>query len=65
MNEPLLRAEDVAKIFNVKTVTIYEWARINFIPNIRIGACVRFERDAVKKWLDTKRKEGRTRRIPE
>lgn len=60
-----MRAEDVAQLFNVKERTVYEWARINFIPNIRIGTCVRFERAAVTKWLDSKRKEGRTRRIPE
>lgn len=65
MNEQLLRAEDVAQLFNVKLATVYEWARIDFIPSIRLGACVRFERTAVEKWLAAKRKEGRARRVPQ
>ena len=65
MNEQLLRAEEIAQLFSVKPRTVYEWARTGFIPNIRLGTCVRFERAAVEKWLAAKRKEGRTRRVPD
>lgn len=65
MSEPLLRAEELAQMFKVNLSTVYEWARMDFIPSIRLGACVRFERPAVEKWLAAKRKEGRTRRVPD
>lgn len=64
MNEPLLRAEDIAQFCNVKKRTVYEWARIGYIPSVPLGSCVRFERSAVERWLAARRKEGRARRIP-
>lgn len=64
MTEPLLRAEELALLLSVKPSTVYEWARSNFIPHVRLGGCVRFERAAVEKWLAGRREAGRARRIP-
>ena len=66
--EPLLRAEQVAEMLNVKVSTVYEWVRMNYLPSIRLGTgdtkpLVRFERSAIEQWLETKRKAGRSRRI--
>ena len=65
----LLRAEQIAEILNLQTSTIYEWARMGYIPHIRLGTgkkkpCVRFSREAIEEWLKEKEKEGRTTRIP-
>ena len=32
--EPLLTADDVAQLLNVKPTTVYEWARMDYIPHI-------------------------------
>ena len=65
----LLRADQVAEILNVQTSTVYEWARMSYIPHVRIGIgekkpCIRFSRNAVEAWLKEKEKQGRTSRIP-
>jgi excisionase family DNA binding protein len=67
--DPLLCATDVAELLGVKTTTVYEWARMGYIPSIRLGTgklkpCVRFERHAIEQWLNAKRKAGRASRIP-
>jgi excisionase family DNA binding protein len=67
--DPLLRVEEVAQLLSVEPSTVYEWARMNYIPSIRIGTgkskpCVRFDRHAIEQWLEAKRKAGRVSRIP-
>ena len=67
--ELLLRAEQIAEILNVQTSTVYEWARMGYIPHIRLGVgkkkpCIRFSSDAVEEWLKEKEKKGRASRIP-
>lgn len=67
---PLMRVEEVAELLNVEVSTVYEWARMDYIPSIRIGTgkskpCVRFERGAIEQWLAAKKKPGRTTRVPD
>ena len=67
--EPLLTAEQVSKILNVRVSTVYEWARMEYIPHIHLGVgrkkpLVRFSRAAVEQWLENKSKPGRTTRVP-
>jgi excisionase family DNA binding protein len=67
--EPLLRVEDVAQLLSVEPSTVYEWARMEYIPCVRLGTgkskpCVRFERHAIEQWIEAKRKAGRVLRIP-
>ena len=67
--EPLLSAAEVAELLHVKRSTVYEWARMNYIPSISLGIGrnkppVRFDRLAVEEWLESKRKAGRILRIP-
>jgi excisionase family DNA binding protein len=64
MTEPLLKAEELARLLNVRPTTVYAWAQTGFVPHIRIGGCVRFDRVAVDKWLATKRRSGRATRVP-
>ncbi len=35
--EPLLTAEQVSNILNVRVSTVYEWARMDYIPHIHLG----------------------------
>ena len=70
MNYPLLTAKDVADLLNVKRSTVYEWARMDYIPCLQLGTgnrkpCLRFDRSEVDKWLAAKKTSGRTSRIPE
>ncbi len=66
----LLTAEQIAQMLNVKRSTVYEWVRMDYIPNIRLGIgkkkpLVRFSLSAVQEWLNQKETEGRTKRVPE
>ena len=67
--EPLLTADDVAQLLNVKPTTVYEWARMDYIPHIRLGVgkkkpCLRFRLSAIATWLDQRENAGRTSRLP-
>jgi excisionase family DNA binding protein len=48
----LLNAKNVAAMTNKPVKSIYDLARRNLIPNIRIGKSVRFHPDKLKEWLD-------------
>lgn len=51
LNEPLLKAEDVAGLLGVKVSSVYEYARTHQIPHVRVGRHVRFVRTDLESWL--------------
>ncbi len=70
MPEPLRTAAEIAGLLNVKPSTIYEWARMNYIPHLRLGTgrkkpCLRFRWSAVERWLQEKENQGRPTRLPQ
>ena len=46
-----LRADELAKMLTVSTVTIFKQAKAGRIPSFRIGTCVRFDPKTVSQWL--------------
>ena len=52
--EPLLEAEEVAKILGVDTGYVYSQARANKIPSVKLGKYRKFSPSQLKKWLDRK-----------
>ena len=68
--ESLWKAEDVAKRCAVRRSTVYEWARMDYIPHIQLGTgrkkpCLRFLPEEIEQWLKAKSKQGRSTRVPE
>ena len=58
--EKLLTAEEVAEILNVSTAWVYDHAdrKRPLIPSVRLGKAVRFQPQAVEKFI-----EEMTRRV--
>jgi len=52
--DPLLDAEDVAKILGVDTAYVYSLARAKKIPSVKLGKYRKFSPSQIKKWLDRK-----------
>ena len=52
--EPLLEAEEVAKILGVDVGYIYSQARAKKIPSIKLGKYRKFSPSQLKKWLERK-----------
>ena len=52
--EPLLDANDVARLLKAKTRTVYEWAASGVLPSMRIGRTVRFRRAEIAALLAPK-----------
>ncbi len=48
----LMNAEEVAKYLNIKTSKVRQMVFRDELPVIRIGRLVRFERRAIKTWID-------------
>lgn len=53
-SEPLLSAEEVAKLLGVDTAYVYSQARAGKIPSIKLGKYRRFSPAQVRKWLEHK-----------
>ncbi len=69
IDKRLAKAKEVSKLLNVAVSTVYEWARMDFIPHINIGTgkkkpCVRFDADEVREWMEARKRQGRTTRLP-
>jgi excisionase family DNA binding protein len=52
--EPLLEAEDVAKILGLDIGYVYQQARAAKIPSVKLGKYRKFSPSQIKKWLDRK-----------
>ena len=52
--EPLLEAEQVAKILGVDVGYVYSQARAKKIPSVKLGKYRKFSPSQLKKWLDRK-----------
>jgi len=50
--ERLLTVADLSDVLQVSRSTVYRWVQSDFIPHLKIGGVVRFEKKTVRKWLD-------------
>ncbi len=50
--EEYLTAKQVAEYLQVKPLTIYQWAREEKIPAIKIGRIWRFKKDVIDAFLE-------------
>ena len=69
MRSPLLTVAQVAELLNVKPSTVYEWARMRYVPSIQLGTgnrkpCVRFDPEEIENWIEARKKGGRATRLP-
>ena len=46
----LVGGHEIAEYLGVKPGTVYRWAQRQQIPCYRLGRCVRFDPDEVKRW---------------
>jgi len=64
-----MTVDQVSELLNVRASTVYEWARMGYIPCIRMGTgdtrpLVRFSREAIEAWVEEKSSKGRRDRVP-
>ncbi len=59
MKGKLLKAVEAAELLQVRKSTIYKWAHYGYIPHIKLGSSLRFDKDSfrdyrgrrLKQWL--------------
>ena len=54
LNEPLLDANDAARLLKVPRSTLYELVRSRGLPHVRVGRALRFTRAGLARWVDEK-----------
>ncbi len=57
--EEYLTAKQVAKYLQVKSLTIYQWARTEKIPAVKIGRIWRFKKESIDAFLEKKNKPNK------
>ena len=58
----LLEAEDVAEYLGVRTDWVYREVRAGRLPHIRLGRAVRFRRESIEAWIDSRERGMPARR---
>ena len=56
--EEYLTTKQVAKYLQVKPLTVYQWAKSNKIPAVKIGRIWRFKREAIDNFLEDQLKKS-------
>lgn len=54
----LLNAKQVAELFNVTEITVYNWVKSGLLPSLAVGRVIRFEYDEI---MASARKVGKSK----
>ena len=65
MQEELMKTGDVAAWLNVAESTVRKWVHYGFIPHVKLGRAVRFDRKGIEQWLKERTEKGRASLAPE
>ena len=57
----LLTVEELSDRLQVGRTTIYRWVATDFVPYFKVGRVVRFDEEAVKRWLAKRAYGGKKR----
>jgi excisionase family DNA binding protein len=55
----LLTVDDLAAWLQVKPRTVYQWVHVGYIPVIKLGTLVRFDRTSILEWVKKRETTGR------
>ena len=58
----LLEAEDVANYLGMRIDWVYREVRAGRLPHIRLGRAVRFRRESIDAWIESRERGASTRR---
>jgi len=47
----IITVDEVAEATQLARSTVYQWARDGRLPSIKMGAAVRFDREAIEAWI--------------
>ena len=57
MSEKLLSVNEVSDYINVSKSSIYNYAKDQTIPSIRLNGRVLFQKEAIDSWIESNKKE--------
>lgn len=62
--EKLLTVHEISDLLGVKPSTVRKWVHLGFIPHVKLGRAVRFEKKAIEEWVSEKSREGHRNQAP-
>jgi excisionase family DNA binding protein len=60
-----LTVAELTAITKIARSTWYQWVHEGRVPHLKLGDCVRFDREEVEAWLRQHARPGRIRRAPD
>ena len=65
MDSEYLTLSELCAWLKVKPATVYDWTHSAFIPHVKLGRLLRFERAVILAWLADRERTGRpTKTVP-
>ncbi len=53
MNGKLLRVDEVAQLLDLRRHRVYELARANILPHVRLGRQIRFSAEKIQEFIES------------
>lgn len=58
--EKLLTVPQVSERLQVSQSLVYKWVHYDLVPHIKLGTLLRFEESKLERWVNNKRRKGRS-----
>jgi len=55
MNQRLIGVNEAAEYLGIEKVTLYSWAKKEFIPSVKVGRLVKFDIHDLDEWINSKK----------
>ena len=62
--EKLLNIQEISDLLGVKPSTVRKWVHLGFIPHVKLGRAVRFDKKVIEDWVTERSREGRPNQTP-
>lgn len=62
--DKLLNIDEISDLLGVKPSTVRKWVHLGFIPHVKLGRAVRFEKKTIEEWVSEQSREGRPNQTP-
>ena len=54
-----LTPKELSELLKISLHTVYKWTHFEYVPHVKLGKMLRFERGQIERWVNRRSRKGR------